>query len=310
MRWVIRIGGALVLSLAAGFWWLFMDGHVPAQAAGEFDLEAYRALTRDDPAGTLAKSLNIETVSTSHVPSFATETRNFSGKVRLAMTSLQIVYEDSSIVIGGSVDQAYASSATGSDLASFDMAAYNHIVLAMASADQVLITHEHPDHVMAIIHYPDPDVLAPRLHLTTDQLAALPAISPDGTLAPEIAGIEPLVLDEPARIAPGLVAVPTPGHSTGSVSYYLRTADGTEYLLIGDIVWLMSNIEHLRSRPRLVNVLIGLDEDRPAVHRQVRALHDLMASEPDLVVIPNHDADYLEGLIAGGQLTEGFVLTE
>ena len=58
------------------------------------------------------------------------------------------------------------------------------------------------------------------------------------------------------------------------MTFYLRTQDGSEYFLIGDIVWMMSNIEALRSRPRLLEIVFHLGEDRKAVQRQVRALHD------------------------------------
>ena len=74
------------------------------------------------------------------------------------------------------------------------------------------------------------------------------------------------------------------GHSLGTIVIYARTA-AREYLFIGDIAWVMSSIEHLRGRPRLINfILPGVDPDRPAVLRQIRALHDLAAAEPDLVI--------------------------
>jgi len=73
---------------------------------------------------------------------------------------------------------------------------------------------------------------------------------------------------------------------------------------------MMHNIEALKSRPRLLNVAFGLGEDRKAVQRQVRGLHDLRLAEPDLIIVPSHDGDYLDGLVADGKLTERFVLSE
>ena len=37
----------------------------------------------------------------------------------------------------------------------------------------------------------------------------------------------------------------------------------------------------------------GVDPDRPAVLRQLRALHDIAAAEPELVIVPAHDDAYL-----------------
>ncbi|MBC7767640.1 MAG: MBL fold metallo-hydrolase, partial [Phycisphaerales bacterium] len=110
----------------------------------------------------------------------------------------------------------------------------------------------------------------------------------------------------PQRIAPGVVAVAAPGHSAGTILIYARTAS-REYLFIGDIAWVMSSVENARGRPRFINLILnGVDPDRPAVLRQLRALHDLTAAEPDLVIVPAHDDSYLRGLVANGALGEQF----
>jgi hypothetical protein len=50
----------------------------------------------------------------------------------------------------------------------------------------------------------------------------------------------------------------------------------------------------------------NVDPDRPAVLRQLRALHDVAAANPDLVLVPAHDDAYLRGLVSSGTLSEGF----
>jgi glyoxylase-like metal-dependent hydrolase (beta-lactamase superfamily II) len=190
---------------------------------------------------------------------------------------------------------------------SFDADAYGRVLAAALRAQHVLITHEHLDHVMAIARHPEPAALAPRLRLTRTQLAGLPPHAPGGVLAPEIAGVETLDLSAPRRIAPGIVAVAAPGHSAGTILIYVRTAL-REYLFIGDIAWVYSSIEHLRGRPRFINLILpSVDPDRPRVLAQLRALHDLAAENPELVIVPAHDADHLQGLVAAGAITEGFV---
>jgi len=306
LKWLLRIAVVLVVTLGAAFWWLFLDAGVPKSAEGELDIAAYRALVAGDAAGTLPSEMRIETMASDAVPSFAMQAGWFAGQRRLDYTALQLVYPSSTIVIGGGANAAYVEQTAQSDTASFDVGAYARMVSALGRAAQVLITHEHPDHVMAIANFPDPASLAPRLRLTAPQLAALPQYAPDGVLAPQIAAISPLVLDGPVRLAPGLVAVPMPGHSAGTVTFFVRIQDGREYLLIGDIVWMMRNIETLKSRPRILGVIYGLGGDRKAVLRQIRALHDLSAAEPDLIIVPSHDADYLDGLIREGKLADGF----
>ncbi len=310
LKWGLRIVGVLVLVLGIAFWWMLLDAKAPKTATGEFDLTAYRALVAGDDPATLPSEIRLETIGTDMVPSFATEAGWFDGTKRLDYTALQLIYPGRTIVIGAAVNAAYSEEAAQSDEASFDAGAYTRMVTALMQAEQVLITHAHPDHVMAITNHPDPAALAPKLRLNVVQIATLPLFSPDGVLAPEIAAVDPLVLDGPVKVAPGLVAVPTPGHSGGSTTFYVRRADGAEYLLVGDIVWMMHNIEALRSRPRLLNFVFGLGEDRKAVQRQVRALHDLSASEPGLIIVPSHDGVYLDGLVAGGKLKAEFAVSE
>ena len=310
LRWILRIALVLVVVLGVAFWWLLLGSKAPKSADGEFDIAAYRALTAND-AGVRPTSVNIEVVSTDLAPSFATEAGNFSGNKKMASTAFQIVYADRTIVIGGALDEQMAAEMSQSKTEStFDQDAYSRLTAAMVAAEQVWITHEHPDHVIAISRHPDPAALAPLLRLSADQISVLATYAVNGDLAPEIASIDPVTLTSPTLVAPGVVIDHTPGHSPGSMTMFVTLADGSEYLLIGDIVWMMSNIEALRSRPRLLEIVFHLGEDRKAVQRQVRALHDMRIAEPNIIIVPSHDGVYLDGLVAQGQLVDGFVIWE
>ena len=305
-RWIYRVGAILTL-LAVAFWWLMLEGRSPASAPEEYDLASYRAMIADDDEN-LPIELRIETVGTDVAPGFAAETGNFGSDFHLAYTALQISWPDQNIVIGGAADEATAEEMEqSSQQAQFDQSAYDRITRAMTTASQVLITHEHLDHVMAIARHPDPAALAPNLRLSQGQLDAMPQFAIDGELAPEIAGVTPIDASAARRIAPGVVLVPSAGHSPNSQSFYIRLANGTEYLLIGDIVWQMTNIDTLRTRPRLLQYLMfDPNEDRPRVLAQVRALHDMREANPELVIVPSHDRIYLEGLVETGNLVQGF----
>ena len=80
-------------------------------------------------------------------------------------------------------------------------------------------------------------------------------------------------------------------------------ASGEEVLLIGDIVWNMSNIADLTTRPVLTQyVVFDPNEVRERVKAQLRALHDLMAAEPDIAIVASHDRAHLQALDAEGVL--------
>ncbi len=296
---------AFILALLGGFaWWGLLDGAAPASGDGVFTIAEYRALVAADAPETLPTEVRAEFVGESQAPSMAAMAGDFGPARTFTYASFQIVAPGGDTIIDGAVDAETlkAMSAKGR----FDEASYRRVLAATTEAGQVLITHEHLDHVMAIARHPDPEALAPRLRLTRPQLDALAQHAVGGALAPAIAAATPLELDSPTHIAPGVVAAPAPGHSPGSITIYVRSTE-REYLFIGDIAWVMDSVREARGRPRLIGWIVpGVDPDRPAVLRQLRALHDIAAAEPDLVIVPAHDAPYLRGLIAGGALREGF----
>lgn len=304
MKWLI--GFLVVLAALAGVaWYGVIDGAAPSRADGEFDLAAYRALVAGDAPETLPESVRVEFVGRSQAPSYITEAGAFHGDVAMTYTAFQITGPSGAIVIDGAIDAATAAEMTEGEDA-FSPEAYQRVLDATAQASQVLITHEHLDHVMAIARHPEPDAIAARLRLTQPQLAGLPQHAPNGVLAPSIANAPPSDFTTPQRIAPGVVAHAAPGHTPGTVVIYARTPT-REYLLVGDIVWVMSSIENLRGRPRAIHWIMNeIDPDRPAVLRQIRALHDIAAANPGVVILPSHDDAYLSGLVGQGVLTEGF----
>jgi glyoxylase-like metal-dependent hydrolase (beta-lactamase superfamily II) len=304
MKWLIGI--LVVLAGLAGFvWYAALDGAAPARADGVIDIAAYRALVANDAPETLPREVRIEFVGESTAPSFATEVGAFDGERMMSYNAFQVVAPGGDTIIDGAVDAATLDEMSDGE-GRFSEPSYARVVEAMTRAPNVMITHEHLDHVMAIARHPQPAAIAANLDLTRAQLDGLPAHAPNGQLASEIANVEPRDFSAPQRVAPGVVAVAMPGHSAGTILIYARTA-AREYLFIGDIAWVMGSVRNLRGRPRFITwILPGVDPDRPAVLRQLRALHDLAAANPDLVLVPAHDDGYLRGLVASGVLAEGF----
>ncbi|ANP44751.1 hypothetical protein [Candidatus Viadribacter manganicus] len=308
MKWLAGI--AIVLTaLAALFWYAVLDAAAPAEAGNIVNLAAYRDLVANDAPETLPTAVNIEFVGESKAPSFATEAGAFGGERTLSYNSFQIVAPSGNTIIDGAVDRDTLNDMSQGK-GSFDEQAYERVLTAMTRSPTVMITHEHLDHVMAIARHPHPADIARNLDLTAAQLAGLPQHALNGQLAPEIASIAQLDLTQPQRIAPGVVAVAMPGHSPGTILIYAKTA-AREYLFIGDIAWVMGSVEHLRGRPRFITwIMPGVDPGRPNVLSQLRALHDISAANPDLVLIPAHDDAYLRSLIANGTLGEGFATNQ
>lgn len=304
MKWLAGIAIALA-ALAAFAWYAVLDAAAPAQADGLVDIGAYRQLVANDAPESLPSEVRIEFVGESKAPSFAVEAGAFDGERTLSYNSFQVVSPNGDTIIDGAVDRATVDQMTDGK-GSFSEQTYQRVLDAVTRAPNVMITHEHLDHVMAIARHPEPAAVAPNLDLTRAQLDGLPEHAPNGQLPPEYAELRALDLSQPQHLAPGIVAVAMPGHSPGTILIYTRTAE-REYLFIGDIAWVMGSVEHLRGRPRLIRwIMPGVDPDRPAVLRQLRALHDVAAANPELILVPAHDDAYLRSLVADGALIEGF----
>lgn len=307
MKWILG-GLAALIALCAGlFWWLLVGfSAAPASATGVFDISDWRQRIADTP-GPRPTAINVLEIGRDTMPGFAAVAGNFDSRWVASYNSVQVVYPDRTLVIGGAVDKATAEDMKQDEADwAFDEAAYRQLTVAMLSADQVLMTHEHLDHVMAIARHPDPDALAPRLVLNAPQIVALPAFA-SGVLAPSLQRLQPRLTDGPQMVAPGVLVVPAPGHTPGSQVVFITLQDGTEYLLIGDIVWSMEAVRRLKTRPVLTQfVVFDPNENRDAIRTQVRALHDLMAANPDIIVLPSHDRVWLQQLVDDGKIGWGF----
>lgn len=306
LKWIGIGVAALVVVVGAAFWWLAVGfSHAPKSADGMFDTAEWRTLARSMD-GPLPERIEVLEVGRDAAPLLAARAGAFGQEWETSYNSVRIVYPDRSIVIGGAIDRATSEEMVQDKNAwSFDDAAYHTLLEALSNADKVLMTHEHVDHIIAIARYPDAEALAPQLWLNQPQIAALPTfVSP---LPQAFEDLQPRLSDEVEAIAPGLVTIPARGHTPGSQLIFVTLQSGQEYLLIGDIVWSMSSIEELTMRPVFTQyVVFNPNEDRTAIKAQIRAIHDVMAAEPDLIVFPSHDRVWLDELAAQGKIDWGF----
>ena len=202
----------------------------------------------------------------------------------------QIVFPEESIVIDG----AYRSTV--------DAAAYTELQQAMREASKILLTHTHPDHTRSIEASPHLAELIPKLAVTPAQLAEPFGLRsfPAGSLA----GVQPLVYEKHVAFAPGVVLIGAPGHTAGSQIVYVQLQSGSEFLLLGDVVWDMENVRSLTGRPHVIGSLVLRGDEKRVAH-EIRALHDLLESEGERIhMLPSHDAAALAALQQSGLVGE------
>jgi glyoxylase-like metal-dependent hydrolase (beta-lactamase superfamily II) len=223
-------------------------------------------------------------------------------KSPMPVYSYQLVYPDGTLIIDTALDRSLAQ--PGFLVGMFDDAAFRRMQAAMERASQIVITHEHMDHIGGIAVHPHLERLLPALRLTEEQLAHPEKMKPAVLPAAVMQGYQPLRYDGTRAIAPGVVLVKSPGHTPGSQMVYVQLADGRELLFLGDVSWRLGNIRSVRERPLFMTLIIG--EDRSQVIGEFQALHALEQSEPGIHLVPGHDARAIAALSDGGFLVPVF----
>jgi len=298
---ILMMAGTAVIALVSFGYWYAIDGSTPRNTSYDFQLEGLRAAAAA-PASERPVSIGMIEVGRGPAPGFAMGNGIDFSEVMISYPAYQIAFTDGTTVLFNTV--------AGRDVieeglgATFDQAAYDEVLEAMETADVIMVSHEHWDHIATTSQHPNLESFADALLLSQPQMKALPRFSADGQMPEAFADLTPASFDQPTRIAPGIAALATPGHTDGHVTLYVQTAEDQELLMIGDITWVHENVVNATTRPRLVPLILHeLKEDRGIVQSQVRALHNLFKTEPDLIILPEHDAAMHDALVEKGVLS-------
>jgi glyoxylase-like metal-dependent hydrolase (beta-lactamase superfamily II) len=305
-RWLRNLSIALasaVLFAVAGWSWAMGREDVPETSSYRLDLAELRLLANSIP-GDKPIAVNSEFVAKATIPLAGV----FAGEAftphPMFHHAYQLQFSDRYFVIDSGFDKA-----THSQMAAdqpFSEAGWGAVQRGLEGAQGIFITHEHSDHLAGIAQHARPELLRPRLRLTSEQLANTQRLD-QVSMPAALRSVPALEYDRVLALAPGFVAQKAAGHTPGSQIFFVQLADGRELLLIGDVAWHLDALRQLHYRPRLVTNLL-LNEDREAVLNQFRALHDLMQAEPDLWIVPSHDGQLRDAMIAAGVLGEGWLL--
>jgi glyoxylase-like metal-dependent hydrolase (beta-lactamase superfamily II) len=291
---------ALLVIAGTAYYWFIVESHVPGGAEYALDIGEVRRLAGAAP-GDKPIAIEVEGVAVFKPPAAFVVAGDGWKPSDLPVYSYRVVYPQTSVII----DTALNNELGSGSLDSFDAAAFARMQAAMAHSSLILLTHEHSDHIGGLTTHPNLAAVLAATRMTREQMAnpaaMLPARFPDHALD----GYVPLEYRKYDAVAPGMVLIKSPGHTPGSQMIYVQTADGAEFLFIGDVAWHFRNIEVQRERPRFVTQFT-IKEDRAAVFGQLGALHRLHEAEPRIHIVPGHDGVAVEQMVAAGLMKPRF----
>jgi len=298
---LLAIGVVLLVAGGGAFRWLTAREAVPDQTGYAIDVDELRRLADSLPGerpSEVASALVAETTLPRGAV-FAGE--SLRERQPMVHQVFQVQWSDgaSLLVDAGFPPELLEKMGGGT----FHAPAWQQVLAAMAEAQQIVVTHEHFDHLGGVAAFEPAAPLAGRLRLTREQRANEAALD-ESRVPHALRRPEPLAYERVLAVAPGVVLVKAPGHTPGTQLVYVRTVDERELLFVGDVAWHLDQIAKLHYRPRLVTDFF-LGEDREAVLGQFRALNELMRSHPQLLVVVSHDRDQRERLLAQNLLRDG-----
>lgn len=85
------------------------------------------------------------------------------------------------------------------------------------------------------------------------------------------------------------VLVDLSGHTHGQLGLFLSMKSGKRYFFIGDTVWAVKGVRDNKSRPAIVEWLVGVDTDIEKNARVIEKIHLLSKRDTDLIIVPAHD---------------------
>lgn len=301
-----KIVTAILLIFAMAAAWIYhyiLDGSIPDASSYEFDIATIRDIA-DAPSDELPTAIRFEVITHTPAPYFAIRASGGWRTVTMVRPAFQVITPVGHYALESGMDFALAEQFDQSE--NFDEAAWTSTQDMLSRALGIMVTHEHPDHVGGVVRHSNPASLSDKLLLTTEQFAGLKNFTRNGETPEILSDYSPLELDKYKRIAPGIVMVRATGHTPGSVIYYVRLQNNKEFLFLGDIAYTINNVLEGVDRARFVRWRMVQPEDRRVIVDQLRALHDLSKTEPDIYFMPAHEGANLENLEAQGVLTRSF----
>lgn len=263
------------------------------------NIDTVRAQARILP-GPGPKAINAISVAASIRPRKFVVEGGDETPTAMPRTAYQLVYDDCTVMLDSGLDIETHESFGKGEAEPYYPEQYEILQKALGKAKMIFLSHYHGDHSGGVLQSPNFIELA-RKTIISQETARLLVEEPHRPhLQISQDDVENfIIVDYPVHypIAPGVVAIKSPGHSTDSQMAYIRMAGGQEFLHSFDIAWNMDNINLIKNK-----AAPWVPEDKPLILGQLRWLNGLMKSHPEIKHLVAHDDHLLDEFGETGQV--------
>jgi glyoxylase-like metal-dependent hydrolase (beta-lactamase superfamily II) len=278
---------AMLVLLGGPYYWLLIDNRAGDAAAKPVSIAQLRVLAASQP-GAAPTGVEVERVAFRRLPGTLFVAGGGIKRRLIAVMAWRLPVPGSGPIVIDSAMDGNAAKSMGME--SFDPQAWARVERALSSASQIVITHEHADHLGGVVSLGKRDLLD-KVRFNPNQLPGnrwtdLLRWPAPPLPSPTVTGTAPMA------IAPGVVVIPAASHTEGSQMVFVRLADGREFLFTGDIATMARSWQELRARSRLIGDYLA-PEDRAEVFAWLKTIRALKAQSPRLVILPGHDFEWL-----------------
>jgi glyoxylase-like metal-dependent hydrolase (beta-lactamase superfamily II) len=272
-------------------------GGASAERPFEADLAIIRRMATVPP-GALPLAVNGVRIAASIRPKKFVNAGGDDSPVTMPRTAFQVVYPDCTVMLDSGFDKATHDSFSPDKPEPYFPEQFVKLERALNAARLIVLTHHHADHVGGVVTASNFASLAGKTIITMDVADCLMNTPHRPHLKLTQAAIEKfIVLDYPKYypVAPGMVLIRSPGHSTDSQMVYMRLQSGREILHSVDAAWNLENVLLLRGK-----AAPWVKEDVPAVLGQLRWLKRTHENERDLTILITHDDELFTRVTTSG----------
>lgn len=257
--------------------------------------------------GELPVRINVTKVADTIRPaSVVVEGEDSDSKMTLARTVYQVVYENGSIMLDSGMD-IETHRTFGKSIEPYYPENYRDVQRALKRANLIVFTHYHADHTAGVIRSESFDDLASKVWLTPDTLKLLVEHPHKETVKIDAEKTRDFIVcdfDTCYPLAPGMVIFKTPGHTPDSKMLYLQMKDGREYIHSVDSGWSMENVVRMKMK-----AASWVNENKEQLYAQYCWLNELMAKNPQLIVLCTHDNEQFNDFRQRGMLGSSLELS-